>query len=103
MPRPGANPRVANGHRRRQLRAQVLAEETTCWLCEKPVDTNLPHGTPESPELDEVLPISRGGSPYQRSNVRLAHRLCNQKRGNGIGRLARPHQHRFTTTRTWTV
>jgi hypothetical protein len=25
MPRPKANPRVANGHRRRQLRAQVLA------------------------------------------------------------------------------
>ena len=94
------NPRVANGHRRRQLRAQVLAEEDHCWLCGKFVNKDLPHGLPDSPELDEVIPVSRGGSPYDRANIRLACRLCNQRRGNGMRGQRRPVQP-FTTTRQW--
>lgn len=84
MPSPNRNIRTANGHRRRQLRAQVIAEEDHCGICGRPVDKELPHGTPGSPEVDEILPVSRGGSPYDRSNCRLVHRLCNQKRGNGV-------------------
>ena len=77
------NPRTANGHRRRQVRARVLAEEDMCWLCGQPVDKTLKTPDPGSPEVDEVLPISLGGSPIKRSNVRLSHRLCNVRRGNG--------------------
>jgi 5-methylcytosine-specific restriction endonuclease McrA len=77
-----SNPRRANGSMRNKLRARVLREETHCWLCKLPVDKTLPHGLPGSPEIDEVIPVSKGGSPYERSNCRLAHRLCNQKRGN---------------------
>lgn len=84
------NPRRTNGHRRNAVRARVLAEENTCWLCGGPVDVTLPHGFPDSPEVDEVVPVSLGGSPYDRSNCRLAHRLCNQRRGNGTRRAARP-------------
>jgi 5-methylcytosine-specific restriction endonuclease McrA len=94
------NPRQANGHRRRQLRARVLAEEDVCGICGRPVDKDLPHGLPGSPEIDEVVPVSRGGSPYDRSNARLAHRLCNQKRGNGM-RAARRPVATFITTRQW--
>ena len=70
------NPRRTNGNLRNKIRARVLREETHCWLCLKPVDTKLPHGLPESPEVDEVLPVSKGGDPYDRKNCRLAHRLC---------------------------
>lgn len=34
-------------------------------------------------EVDEIVPVSLGGSPYERTNCRLAHRICNQMRGNG--------------------
>ncbi len=84
MPSPKANPRVANGHRRRQLRARVLREEHDCGICHRPVDKTLPHGLPGSPEVDEIIPIAHGGSPYERTNCRLVHRLCNQKRGTGV-------------------
>ncbi|WP_367400657.1 HNH endonuclease [Arthrobacter sp. PsM3] len=77
-----SNPRRANSSLRNKLRARVIREETHCWLCSLPVDKTLPHGQPGSPEIDEVIPVSKGGSPYERSNCRLAHRLCNQKRGN---------------------
>lgn len=33
-------------------------------------------------ELDEILPVSKGGSPYDPSNVAPAHRVCNQRKGN---------------------
>lgn len=76
------NPRNANGHRRRQARARVLAEETHCALCGRRVDTTLPHGLPTSPEVDEDIPVSRGGSPYDRANLGLMHRACNQWKSN---------------------
>jgi 5-methylcytosine-specific restriction endonuclease McrA len=83
-----SNPRRANGHRRTQLRAQVLREEDTCWLCGQLVDKTLMTPDPGSPEVDEVIPVSLGGDPLDRTNCRLAHRLCNIRRGNGT--KARP-------------
>ena len=78
------NPRYKNYNKREKIRAQVLREETHCWLCGDKVDTSLPPRTPSSPEVDEILPVSLGGDPIDRKNVRLAHRLCNQKRGNKL-------------------
>ena len=81
------NPRTANGHRRREVRARVLAEESSCGLCGAPVDktlTTLENGRihPMRAEVDEIVPVSKGGSPYDRSNCQLAHRACNQAKGN---------------------
>lgn len=82
------NPRRTNSTRRNKLRARVLREETICWLCGEAVNTSLQAGLPQSPEVDELLPVSLGGDPYDRSNVRLAHRLCNQKRSNKLPKEA---------------
>ena len=91
-------PLNSNGHRRRELRKRVLAEETICHLCDQPVDKSLktipgghykncaggrckgclPH--PMRAEVDEIIPRAFGGSPYQRNNCRLAHRQCNARR-----------------------
>ena len=79
-----SNPRYANYSARERVRKQVLREETHCWLCGDPVDVRLSAGQPASPEVDEILPVSLGGSPTDRKNLRLAHRLCNQKRGNKL-------------------
>lgn len=78
------NPRRTNGHRRTQLRRRVLAEGGPCALCHHPVDTTLKTPHPMSPEVDEIIPVSRGGSPYERSNVQLTHRICNQRKSNKI-------------------
>lgn len=91
--------RYQNGHRRRQLRKRVLAEETECWLCGQPVDPDLRHPDPFSASIDEVVPVSRGGNQYSRDNVRLAHLLCNMRRGDG-SRL-RPVVVPFRSARQW--
>lgn len=88
-----------NGHKRRELRKRVLAEETHCALCDQPVDKKLkttpgghykkchtpictgclPH--PMRAEVDEIVPRAKGGSPLSRENCQLTHRKCNQLRG----------------------
>ncbi|KAA8831455.1 endonuclease [Bifidobacterium tissieri] len=76
------NPRKTNGWRRNQLTARVKAAYDTCHLCGRPVDKTLPAGLPGSPEVDEIIPVSRGGSPYDFNNCYLAHRWCNRIRSN---------------------
>jgi 5-methylcytosine-specific restriction endonuclease McrA len=98
MSRP--NPRRSNSTKRNALRKRVLREEDTCGICFKPVDVSLPHGLPESPEVDEIIPVSKGGDPYDRKNCRLTHRLCNQQRGNG-DRAAKLPAQPLKTSRKW--
>lgn len=88
-----ANPRVSNGSRRRALRKRVAAMGLPCALCGAPIDYSLttyvdpadgrrkPH--PMSYELDEIVPVSKGGDPLDPGNVQPAHRICNQRKGNG--------------------
>lgn len=72
------NPRSANGHRRRETVARVKARDHLCWLCKLPVDKTLKTPHPLSPEVHEIIPVSRGGSPTSMDNCTLTHRRCNQ-------------------------
>jgi len=83
------NVRRQNGWRRSQARQRVLAEEDVCALCHLPVDKTLnlgPDGKPDPMrgEVDEIIPVSLGGSPLDRSNLQLAHRKCNQAKSNKL-------------------
>ena len=80
------NPRNRNGNARRKLRARLRAEGRPC----------LPSGDPWSFEVDELLPVSRGGNPLDYSNVDAAHRICNQRRGNRMPGDAKQYQIRRT-------
>lgn len=83
------NNRRANGWRRDQVAARVKAAYDTCWLCGEPVDKSLPAGLPGSPEVDEMIPVSKGGSPTDFSNCFLAHRWCNRTRSSHTVEWAR--------------
>lgn len=78
-----ANPRYANGHRRRNLRTRILREEHQCGICGHDVDKTIPTPDPFSAEIDEIVPIALGGDPLDRKNCRLAHRVCNRCRSTG--------------------
>lgn len=83
------NPRRTNGARRDRIRARVMAAYDVCYLCGKPVDKSLRTPHPLSGEVDEIIPVSRGGSPYDFSNCRLAHRACNRVKSNKSVNYAR--------------
>ncbi|HWU28038.1 MAG TPA: hypothetical protein VN041_02970 [Microbacterium sp.] len=118
----GAPLHNANGHRRRQVVARVKAEEHDCALCDQHVDKTLNfitggHGKkcpsrdctgcmpdPMRGEVDEDVPRSRGGSPYDRGNTHLMHRKCNQFKSDMTIAEAREKLHGAkTTTRTVTA
>lgn len=75
------DPRKVDPVKRRALRRKVLALYDTCAICGKPVDKTLPAGHPLAPELDEIIPVSRGGSPTDLDNLQLTHRICNERKG----------------------
>lgn len=56
-----------------QLRAQVLAEETHCHWCRKPLTSTA--------QVDHLIEIDRGGMPYDRANLVASCRSCNARRG----------------------
>ncbi len=74
--------RYANGGARRKVRAWLKAQGMPCHICGRAIDYTLPAGHPMSFEVDEIIPVSKGGSPIDRSNVAPAHRICNERRGN---------------------
>lgn len=76
------DPRRANGTRRTALRREFAASDVPCWLCGMPIPRGVRHTHPYAMELDEVVPVSKGGDPLDRANIRRAHRCCNQWRGD---------------------
>lgn len=84
MSRKRRDPRTANGHRRREIRKRVMARDEFCALCGGWVDKSLKTPHPYSAEVDEIIPVSLGGSPYDITNVQLSHRICNQKKSNKL-------------------
>lgn len=97
-----ANPRYANGSARRKLRAWLKAQGRPCHICGQAIDYSLPAGDPLSFEVDEIVPVSKGGDPLDRSNVAAAHRICNQRRGNrDIGQKLSAASTPVITSRRW--
>lgn len=55
----------------------------TCQLCGKPVDTDAVAPHPNSPTLDHIVPLSRGGD-HSAENAQLAHFICNSTKSDGL-------------------
>lgn len=62
-----------------------------CWLCGNDVDLTAPHGSGWAGSVDHVVPRARGGGNEDR-NLRLAHRLCNSRRGSRVPELDWPRE-----------
>lgn len=75
------NPRREQGGRRDRVRREVMARGEPCWICGLPIDWGIRAGDPRAGEVDEIVPVSRGGSPYDPANCAGAHRVCNEWRG----------------------
>lgn len=94
------NPRRSNGTRRNKLRARVKELGLPCAICGKPIDYSLPARDPMAYELDEIIPVSRGGDPLDPTNVQPAHRCCNLAKSNKVV-INRQVKNAFPTSRKW--
>ncbi len=82
--KPKANPRNRNGAARRRIRAYWKAQGLPCALCGKPIPYDEPtmltdprtgkkYPNTRGLVIDEVIPVSKGGSPYTVENTRPCH------------------------------
>lgn len=76
-----------NGPHRSQFetnRKIILATQTICGICGKPVDKSLKYPHPMSPTVDHIIPVSRNGHPSDINNLQLAHRWCNRQKSDKL-------------------
>lgn len=66
----------------KRARRVVLSRDNFCYLCGEYVDKTLPAFHPLSPEVDHIVPLANGGDPLDTDNMRLTHRLCNNKKSD---------------------
>lgn len=73
------------GAQYRRARAIGIAQSGgLCLLCAKPMRLDLPGTHPEGPTLEHLIPVSRGGHPYDPRNLSASHQRCNSARGNRL-------------------
>lgn len=65
-------------------RKRILATQTICGICGKPVDFSYKTPHPLSPTVDHIIPVSKGGHPSDLSNLQLAHRCCNREKADKL-------------------
>ena len=73
--------------KRRKLKSKLALRERECWLClgyYGPLDLSLPYRHPLAVEIDEEIPFSKGGDPFDLSGTHLVHRFCNLKKGSKV-------------------
>lgn len=57
---------------------KILATQTVCGICGKPVDKSFKFPHPLSPSIDHIVPVDKGGHPSDMGNLQLAHLCCNR-------------------------
>lgn len=65
-------------------RKKIMATQTVCGICGKPVDKSLRYPHPLSPCVDHIVPIAKGGHPSDIENMQLAHWTCNRQKSDKI-------------------
>lgn len=68
---------VPHGEARKRIMVEILGGDLVCGLCGGPIESI------GAATQDHIIPISQGG-PDTLSNVQLAHRACNELKGNAL-------------------
>jgi len=68
----------------------VLASQSVCAICGRPVDKSLKYPDPMSATVDHIIPVSKNGDPVSLDNLQLAHRCCNRAKSDKILKEVQP-------------
>lgn len=63
---------------------KIMATQTVCGICGKPVDKSLRYPHPLSPCIDHIIPVAKGGHPSDLENLQLAHWTCNRQKSDKL-------------------
>ena len=68
----------------RRNRKRILASQSVCAICGRPVDKELKAPDPMSPTVDHIIPINKGGHISDLNNLQLAHWICNRMKSDKL-------------------
>ena len=58
-------------------------DKNLCYLCGDKVNINLDYNDDYYPNIEHVIPVSKGGT-HTWDNVKLAHRICNMEKSDKV-------------------
>lgn len=67
-----------------RARKKIMATQTICGICGKPVDKDLKYPHPLSACVDHIVPVAKGGHPSDLDNLQLAHWTCNRQKSDKL-------------------
>lgn len=67
----------------------ILATQSICGICGKPVDKTLKYPDPMSASVDHIIPVSKHGDPISLDNLQLAHRYCNRMKSDKLPEITK--------------
>ena len=70
----------------------ILASQSICGICGRPVDKSLKYPDPMSPTVDHIIPVSKNGDPVSLDNLQLAHRACNRLKSDKMIQPTEPKE-----------
>ena len=76
-----------HGEHRRQYeinKRKILATQSICGICGKPVDMQLKYPHPLSACVDHIIPVAKGGHPSDINNLQLSHWTCNRSKADKV-------------------
>ena len=65
-------------------RKKIIASQSVCGICGLPVDKRLKYPNPMSATVDHIIPIDKGGHPFDLDNLQLAHWCCNRQKSDKL-------------------
>lgn len=75
-------------------RKKILATQSICGICGKPVDPTLRYPHPLSACVDHIIPVAKGGHPSDIANLQLAHWTCNRSKSDKMTGTAEDYANR---------
>lgn len=76
-----------NGSSRTQYlrnKKRIIESQCICGICGLPVDKTLRYPNPMAPSVDHIVPVVRGGHPFDMDNLQLAHWRCNRLKSDKL-------------------
>ena len=62
----------------------IIASQSVCAICGKPVDKSLKYPHPMCATVDHIIPVSKNGDPASLDNLQLAHMMCNRMKSDKL-------------------
>ena len=77
---------VRNTYRWRRLRAEICRPGSVCSRCGQPIRFGLRRGHPLGPSVDHIVPLDKGGAPFDPANLTPMHFGCNSAKQSRVVR-----------------